>query len=248
MFKQTKGFMTGIIIGVLLATSLSVAFAAPIEQTITAFYNDIKIYIDGVLIMPKDVNGNKVEPFIYNGTTYLPVRSVGEAFGKSVSWDGNTNSVYIGKNNTDNPAVLLGDLDWINLQTKSDSFYKKSYGLKDSTGNIHENAILIGAKTWGNDIEENTIFAEYVLNQKYSSFKGSLIIPFDTRSSDDVYNITFLTDDNQIYKSPNLTAGTLPISFDVNVSGALKFTIKIVRIEKNAGNSSIGIVNAGFYD
>ena len=36
------------------------------------------------------------EPFIYNGTTYLPIRAVGEAVGKQVSWDGRTNTVYLG--------------------------------------------------------------------------------------------------------------------------------------------------------
>ena len=38
-----------------------------------------------------------MEPFIYNGTTYLPVRAVGEALGKQVGWDGKTKTVYIGE-------------------------------------------------------------------------------------------------------------------------------------------------------
>ena len=49
---------------------------------------------DGVPISIEE----KQEPFIYNGTTYLPVRAVGEVFGKNVSWDGNTKTVYIGEN------------------------------------------------------------------------------------------------------------------------------------------------------
>ena len=99
MFKNIKSFVLGIIVGVIVAGTIGVTFAAPVEKAITALYNDIKIYIDGVKIEPKDANGNMVEPFIYEGTTYLPVRAVGEAFGKQVRWDGNTQSVYIGQSN-----------------------------------------------------------------------------------------------------------------------------------------------------
>lgn len=58
-------------------------------------YNNIKIYINEELIEPKDANGNVVEPFIIDGTTYLPVRAVAEAFNKNVNWDGTTNTVLI---------------------------------------------------------------------------------------------------------------------------------------------------------
>ena len=47
-------------------------------------------------IEPADATGKIVEPFIYDGTTYLPVRAVGEAIGKSVTSDGATQSVYLG--------------------------------------------------------------------------------------------------------------------------------------------------------
>ncbi|MBQ9976669.1 MAG: hypothetical protein IJP16_09160 [Clostridia bacterium] len=50
----------------------------------TLDYNDIKICIDGNYITPKDAGGNVVEPFIINGTTYLPVRAVASALGKEV--------------------------------------------------------------------------------------------------------------------------------------------------------------------
>ena len=59
-------------------------------------YDNIKLVIDGATITPKDANGSTVEPFIYNGTTYLPVRAVGNALGKQVSWDGKTKTVYLG--------------------------------------------------------------------------------------------------------------------------------------------------------
>lgn len=76
---------------------VTVAYATNATRTIQAVYNNIKLVVDGVPTTPKDSNGTTVEPFIYNGTTYLPVRAVGEALGKQVSWDGKTKTVYIGE-------------------------------------------------------------------------------------------------------------------------------------------------------
>lgn len=72
-------------------------FAANITKTIDVQYLDIKLVVDGVQVTPKDVNGAVVEPFVYNGTTYLPIRAIGETLGKEVDWDGNTRTVYVGK-------------------------------------------------------------------------------------------------------------------------------------------------------
>lgn len=67
------------------------------KKTIEVDYLDIKLVVNGKEVTPKDVNGNVVEPFAYNGTTYLPVRAVGEALGKTVRWDGETKTVHLGE-------------------------------------------------------------------------------------------------------------------------------------------------------
>lgn len=78
------------IIGTVVAGNTSLALASTGTQNVPITYNDIKIVVDGNTI------NSSAEPFIYNGVTYLPVRAVGEALGKEVNWDGNTNTVYIG--------------------------------------------------------------------------------------------------------------------------------------------------------
>ncbi len=97
MKKHLKGFVAGLIAGVLICTG-TVAFATVGTKTIDVSYADIKIFIDGKLIDPKDATGKIVEPFIYDGTTYLPVRAVGSAFGKDVAWNGKDKEIYIGVN------------------------------------------------------------------------------------------------------------------------------------------------------
>lgn len=112
MFNKDKlqGFVSGVIITTMIMAISITGFAATTTMNINAVYDNIKIYINEKLIEPKDANGNEVEPFIYNGTTYLPVRAVAEAFDQPVHWDGATKSVYIGsrqvQTTTKQPIVL----------------------------------------------------------------------------------------------------------------------------------------------
>jgi hypothetical protein len=83
--KNLKGFIVGVMFSVLMVSSFGVVFARTGTETINVIYDNIRILIDGVEFTPRDGNGNVVHPFIYNGTTYLPVRAVANAFGKDVS-------------------------------------------------------------------------------------------------------------------------------------------------------------------
>jgi len=95
---KLKGFVSGVVFTVVLITSISVFAAGGIRKTLEVTYNNIKLVVDGKpVVFGKDSAGNQIEPFIYNGTTYLPVRAVGEALGEKVNWDGATQTVYIGK-------------------------------------------------------------------------------------------------------------------------------------------------------
>ena len=47
---------------------------------------DFTVVIDGVEQTFKDADGNVVYPVLYDGTTYLPVRAIGELMNKTVYW------------------------------------------------------------------------------------------------------------------------------------------------------------------
>lgn len=100
MKKYVIGFTTGLLIG-----SMTVgAFAATGSQNIRATYKNIKVAVNNTVVSLKDAQGRTVEPFVYNGTTYLPVRGVATALGQQVSWDASTNTVYVGEQPTKAPA------------------------------------------------------------------------------------------------------------------------------------------------
>lgn len=93
------------ILALSLALSLSVTvMATSATKPAVLNYSDIKITLDGQSVTPKDANGNIVEPFIIDGTTYLPVRAVADALGLNVEWDGSTKTVKLGTGEVTLPA------------------------------------------------------------------------------------------------------------------------------------------------
>lgn len=146
MSKKIKGLIAGGLIAALLFGGAS--FAKQTSEQVEIFYNNIKIFIDGSELIPKDANGNTVEPFIMNGTTYLPVRAVANAFGKDVDWDGETNTVYLGAKpgeniySRSNPAPI-GTTQSITL-TKNDA----DWNVIKYNANVVIDEVYRGEESW----------------------------------------------------------------------------------------------------
>lgn len=92
-----KDTIKGIVMGVALTTVIStgVAIADDVFKTIEVLPNTMTVV----------VNGNKVnaDNFLYNGTTYLPIRAVSESLGKDVQYDDTTRTATISeKKESDN--------------------------------------------------------------------------------------------------------------------------------------------------
>ncbi|MTR34011.1 hypothetical protein GMD62_16850 [Pseudoflavonifractor sp. BIOML-A14] len=72
------------------------AVAATTVQKITADLRpDMTVQVDGEARTMLDQKGNIVYPISYNGTTYLPVRALGEILGQNVAWDSATQTVIL---------------------------------------------------------------------------------------------------------------------------------------------------------
>ena len=108
-----KSFLVGMLAVILVAAlSLPVLGAGGVWQTWEVLVGGINLVVDGQTVQPVDANGNPVEVVNYNGTTYLPLRSVGKALGKEVDWDGDTRTVYLGAK----PAQTTG---WVMIYEKA---------------------------------------------------------------------------------------------------------------------------------
>ncbi len=109
MKQKCKGLFLGILIGTTVFTATGFASNDTVQKELA--YRNINIVVDSNEITPTDANGNYVEPFIMDGTTYLPVRAVANAFGKDVSWDDTTNTVSLDEKQI-TPESIEGAYTW----------------------------------------------------------------------------------------------------------------------------------------
>lgn len=57
----------------------------------------IQILVNGKTFAPKDANGKDVMTFVYDGTTYAPLRALAEAYGLEVGYDTEKNMATVGR-------------------------------------------------------------------------------------------------------------------------------------------------------
>ena len=90
-----KKVILGLIIGIVISTGT--IYAKQINDTIEIAYNNIKIlsFRTRVHSRKEIPTESYVEPFIYEGTTYVPIRAISQAFGKRVDWNDETKTVEI---------------------------------------------------------------------------------------------------------------------------------------------------------
>jgi len=93
--KKLPSFFAGALTMLLVMSMVVGASAYTGKVTKELTYNNISVTLDGEKLDLRDVQGNSVEPFIFDGTNYLPVRAISEALGLTVSWDGSTNTVVL---------------------------------------------------------------------------------------------------------------------------------------------------------
>lgn len=95
MKGNIRSFVSGCIVMGAVVGLIGTAAATIGQRTATLNYANIKVELNGQKIDLVDANGQAVEPFTIDGTTYLPVRAVSNALGLGVEWDQATNTVLL---------------------------------------------------------------------------------------------------------------------------------------------------------
>lgn len=90
-----RGFLSGFLTALVLLVLIGTTSATIGRRTVDVDYNNINVTLNGEAVELVDANGNPVEPFAINGTTYLPVRAVSAALGLDVDWDSTTSTVVL---------------------------------------------------------------------------------------------------------------------------------------------------------
>lgn len=85
--NHLSSFITGMIAMFLVSCLAGSALAATGKVTKELEYRDISVTLDGEKLDLRDAKGSAVEPFMFDGTNYLPVRALAESLGLEVAWD-----------------------------------------------------------------------------------------------------------------------------------------------------------------
>ena len=228
-----KGKLKGLLICATIFALLSGTLAIALNTT--TLYNvmvsGVKIIIDGKEFNATDAGGHHVEPIIYNGTTYLPVRAISGAFDKAVYWDGENYTVYLGEmdGKLEYPSVYLKDMT--NIYRRNASIVNKPGN--DNYGNSYESAIRDAE--WSVDCGY-----EVLTNMQYSRFKGTLYVPEGT-TVEKCGRLKITVDGKVKYTSEEMTNASRPIDIDISVKGGNDVKIEFESTEV------LYLANAGFY-
>lgn len=231
----TKVVVSAIVLSTLATVS---AFAANTKE-IKAYLNyDLKIKYDMQEQNLFDAEGNRVYPISYNGTTYLPVRAIGNLFDVNVDWDGDTYSVLLGK---------TGEIvDFIESFGPSYKFNMNGifyYGHYKSADGYHQKATIGSNEYTGyikmkiSDFSEDKVLASYDLGGKYTTLQFD-IISYSTKDD----SISIVGDNDVVIKKIDMKNGDVlkTVTVDVTDMSQIKFTSN----KDTAKSHEVYIVNA----
>lgn len=211
MKERIQGVVAGVLIGALCTGGA--AFAKSKLETIEVEYDNIKVYKDNVLCELKDANGSVIEPFIYNGTTYMPVRGTASLADMDVTWDGNTKSVYLWDNMVASGTYLMDVCPPYELDCTTEYSSSKGNTFKMSGGKYSNGLVL----HYGD--HSNALFN---LNSRFSTLECTVgHVDGDNYANN---SVTFLVD-GKVVKTVELEAECLPKTVSIPLSYGLQLKI-----------------------
>lgn len=216
--------------------------------TISVTYNNISVYLNDEKLTLAAADGTPVEPFIANGTTYLPLRAIAEATDSSVEWDNETSSIYIETQEelpTEPPYDVGANSDWSLDEAESygytvdmDAYADNGYALVTAY-NGTQTAVLVPAKIGG----KTTYITQVALNEE----QNTIVFSYD----DTIESVTFETgvqcenaanlfrecaNLKYVYNLPDSTSGPYLFSKSPNMRYIDKIPEKITDMESFCAN------------
>lgn len=172
--KSTK-IVCAILLSFVILGSV-IVYGESITKSIQVTYRNISILVNGKTLPSEQ------ESFIYQGRTFVPLRTIGEAVNKTVEWDKAKNQIKISE-----PFARANSWDEL-LNYVSDH-----YQIRKSTKTFSENDV-IKIESWVNQF-----------NQRSTNFKlisENVLIPtFDVYSNDEHHTVFSVT--RKRYYDPN---------------------------------------------
>lgn len=95
MKKLLRAALSAATVLALTAALLGSALGASLERTTLNVYQGVNLYVNCAPYLATDLNGKETKPFLYNGTTYVPLRAISTMLGATLDWDNAAKQVKI---------------------------------------------------------------------------------------------------------------------------------------------------------
>jgi hypothetical protein len=231
---KVKGFVMGAVSTSLILAATSAVFAEPVSKQITAVYNGVKLVVNGSQVTPRDSDNNIVEPFISEGSTYLPVRAVAQALGQAVDYDSKTSTVYIGKK-PEGSRSSLTETNYVRTNGASDIKINSWYGGKQFSiaNKTYNSGIAYGYTPNYADSTGTGAYVIYNLDSQYKHLTGIFGLDDQSKDSGDQGDILIIYGDGkEIYRTNKTLAGDT-VKVDVDVTGVNQIKILFSGLVRN---------------
>lgn len=228
--KNMKLITGGFIVGAIFFSGVS--FASNNAIKLNAFFG-VKLIQNGIDKTPTDK-----KPFIVDGSTYVPLRTVSELTGVNITWDGKNSAVILGKkiegdtlNSPSNVKKTNESVKFTVAQNQKMVINSKEYGSKGQ---------MLKADFADNYYNNETSIFSYDLNAQYSTL--TLGIGLDDESWGSPTRIlTFKDQDGTIIKQFTVGMGSIEEAIELNVKGVVRLDLEISNLQ--GGLSYIDLIS-----
>ncbi len=168
-------------------------------------YEDVKIFVNGRLV---EFNEETGRPFIDDGTTFIPLRAIGEVYNAYVSWSGELRTAYISKQGKSLSVPIGEDTISLTPDLNADLFLRK-----DKIINLTRKSVVVNGRTylplraifeafgseviWTGKDRIVIVHDDYEKNSDYIDFKDKKVIEMKDVDVDKKYS-EILFDGNEI--------------------------------------------------
>lgn len=182
-------------------------------------YDNIKIVIDDMTKTPSE------QPFIMNGRVYVPLRFIGEAMNKPVTWDGASKTAYIGGKGyksilmTNIPNKLVsGSENYVYSQRLEIAGY--SFDVKSSTA------------------EGATAVADYDVKGLAKTLKATVSVTTNFTNSGK-FKVTILDQNDKVLNEvPAISSGDPAKKLEFDIQGVNTVRVKVEALDATSGTQA----------
>ena len=107
--KSKKWLITASVFGMVLTGSAGVYAGTQLEMIKAYLNHGLAIEVNGQKFTPTGDQGKKLAPITYQGSTYLPVRSIADVLKTEVKYDSQNNKVSIGSSSSSGGSTSTGN-------------------------------------------------------------------------------------------------------------------------------------------